>query len=195
VTPTKPEFTITQPTVQLCSSATTGGSVNFCTTNSNYTYKVGDKTAVNGTGGAVSVGGLAAGSNPSIVVSDSRFSGCSASFSCSDAVTSCSTSTGSVTRTASVTSESTLAETTVKAYPNPFSDKLKFVVTTPVAGRGNLEVYNMMGQKIKTVYQGFINKGTQTFELSLPAQQISNLVYVLRIGDKKMSGKLLQINQ
>jgi len=29
----------------------------------------------------------------------------------------------------------------------------------------------------------------------LPTKQISNLVYVLRIGDKKMSGKLLQINQ
>ena len=85
--------------------------------------------------------------------------------------------------------------TTVTAYPNPFSNKVKFVVTSPVAGRGSLEVYNMMGQKVKTVYHGLIVAGTQTFELSLPAQQISNLVYVLRIGDKKMSGKLLQINQ
>jgi hypothetical protein len=53
----------------------------------------------------------------------------------------------------------------------------------------------MMGQRVKTVYQGFISAGTQTFELSLPTQQIANLVYVLRIGDKKMSGKILQINQ
>jgi len=89
----------------------------------------------------------------------------------------------------------TESQTTVKAYPNPFSDRIKFVVTSPVAGRGNLEVYNMMGQKVKTIYQGFINAGTQTFELSLPKQQIANLVYVLRIGDKKMSGKILQINQ
>ena len=69
------------------------------------------------------------------------------------------------------------------------------MVTSTVAGNGNLEVYNMMGQKVKTVYQGYIVKGTQTFELSLPDKQVANLVYVLRIGDKKMTGKILQVNQ
>jgi hypothetical protein len=69
------------------------------------------------------------------------------------------------------------------------------VVTTPIGGKGNLEVYNMMGQRVKTIYQGYISSGTQTFELSLPRQQIANMVYVLRIGDKRLSGKILQINQ
>ena len=87
------------------------------------------------------------------------------------------------------------AATTVKAYPNPFSDRINFVVTSPVGGNGNLEVYNMMGQKVKTVHQGYIPAGTQIFELSLPAQQVANLVYVLTIGDKKMTGKILQVNQ
>ena len=90
--------------------------------------------------------------------------------------------------------ESASSETTVKAYPNPFSDKINFVVTSSVAGKGNLDIYNMMGQKVKTVYTGFIAAGTQIFELSLPAHQVSSLIYVLRIGDKKMSGKILQIN-
>jgi hypothetical protein len=85
--------------------------------------------------------------------------------------------------------------TTVRAYPNPFSDKVKFEVTSSIAGNGSLEIINMMGQKIKTVYQGFISVGSQTFELSLPTNQISGLVYVLRIGNKKLTGKLLQINQ
>jgi len=87
------------------------------------------------------------------------------------------------------------SQTTVKAYPNPFSDRVKFLVTSTVSGNGNLEVYNMMGQKVKTVYQGYIAKGTQTFELSLPKQNVGNLVYVLRIGDNKMTGKILQLNQ
>jgi PKD repeat protein len=87
------------------------------------------------------------------------------------------------------------AQTTVKAYPNPFSDRIKFVVTSAVAGNGVLDVYNMTGQKVKTVHQGYIAAGTQTFELSLPTQQVANLVYVLRIGDKRMSGKILQINK
>jgi hypothetical protein len=115
------------------------------------------------------------------------------SATCTDLTGVCAA--GGITSKVTTNIEFTESETTVKAYPNPFSDRIKFVVTTPVAGRGNLEVYNMMGQKVKTVYQGFITAGTQSFELSMPKQQISNLVYVLRIGSKKMSGKILQINQ
>ena len=83
----------------------------------------------------------------------------------------------------------------VKAYPNPFSDRIKFVVSSPKAGQGSLEVYNSLGQKVKSVYSGFIAAGTQTFDLNLPVRQTSNLIYVLRVGDQKVSGKLLQINQ
>ena len=136
--------------------------------------------------------GLAAGSNPGIIVKNAD--GCiSAATSCSNADPTCASS---ITARASTNPENvTTSQTTVKAYPNPFSDKVKFVVTSPVSGKGNLEVCNMMGQRVKSVYHGFISAGTQTFELSLPTQQIANLVYVLRIGDKKISGKLLQINQ
>jgi hypothetical protein len=88
----------------------------------------------------------------------------------------------------------TVQDVRVQAIPNPFSDRVKFLVTSSLSGNGSLEVYNMTGQKLKTVYTGYIAAGTQTFELSLPTQQVSNLVYVLRIGDKKMTGKILQIN-
>jgi len=136
--------------------------------------------------------GLAAGSNPSIKVKNAD--GCiSGATSCSSADPSCLSST---TLKTSITTENIASsQTTVKAYPNPFSDKVRFELTSPVAGNGNLEVYNMMGQRVKTIYQGFISSGTQTFELNLPTRQIASLVYVLRIGDKKITGKLLQINQ
>ena len=83
----------------------------------------------------------------------------------------------------------------VKAYPNPFHDKINFVVTSPVSGKGSLEVYNSLGQKIRTVYQGNINKGNQNFELRLPQRQVSNLIYVLNVDGQKVSGKILQVNQ
>jgi hypothetical protein len=85
--------------------------------------------------------------------------------------------------------------TKVTAYPNPFSNKVKFVVTSALSGKGSLEVYNMLGQKIKSVYQGQIIVGNQTFELSLPSTARSNLIYVLRVGDKRVTGKLLHINR
>lgn len=100
------------------------------------------------------------------------------------------------TPSAKVSSQTILVaaeKASVVAYPNPFGDKVRFVVTSEITGRGNLEVFNMLGQKVKTVYEGTIAVGSQTFELSLPAQQLSNLVYVLRIGDKRMTGKLIHL--
>jgi len=51
----------------------------------------------------------------------------------------------------------------------------------------------MMGQKLKTVFQGFITAGKQNFTFSLPTQQRANLIYILRVGDKQVTGKLLQL--
>ena len=82
----------------------------------------------------------------------------------------------------------------VTAFPNPYSDKVNFVIDSKLSGQGSLEVYNMMGQKLKTVYQGHISYGKQIFKLNLPVQQRSNLIYILRVGDKQVAGKLLQMN-
>jgi hypothetical protein len=84
--------------------------------------------------------------------------------------------------------------TMVKAYPNPFSDKVRFVVSVPVEGDGALDLYNMMGQRIKNIYTGHFKAGTQNFELSLPGNQVATLVYVLRVSGKQVTGKLVQVN-
>jgi hypothetical protein len=62
------------------------------------------------------------------------------------------------------------------------------------AGYGTLEVMNMLGQKVKTVYQGHMNAGEQSFEMSLPAGRYSSLFYILRINGKQVTGKLVQKN-
>jgi hypothetical protein len=83
----------------------------------------------------------------------------------------------------------------VQAFPNPFRDQVRFEVNSPVSGKGSLDVYNSLGQKIKTVFQGNIIKGNQSFQLKLTQHQVSNLVYVLRVGGQQVSGKILQVNQ
>ncbi len=80
---------------------------------------------------------------------------------------------------------------TLKAYPNPFSDNINFEIETKQSGQAILEVYNMSGQKLKTVFSGHINAGTQRFSMHIPAGQSSVLFYVFRMGDQKVSGKLL----
>lgn len=114
---------------------------------------------------------------------------------CTSAAQSCGTSSGAVTKRESASQEvGVISQPTVKAYPNPFNDHVKFVINSPAAGNGSLEVYNVMGQKVKTVYQGRINAGNQSFELVIPKKQQETLIYMLRIDGKKVTGKLLQLN-
>jgi hypothetical protein len=81
----------------------------------------------------------------------------------------------------------------VTAFPNPYNDKIRFIVNSPESGNGSLELFNMLGQKIRTVYQGRISQGTQMFEVLVPLHQRSSLIYVMRLNQKQVSGKLLNI--
>ncbi len=186
VSNTKPTFTVCLVQPDLCHQY---GSVTInASGGTSYTYSIDGVDFSNTTG---IFNNLASGSVTSVQIKNQN--GCASdAIACGALSSSCG---GGIANITSPISESPSSQTTVKAYPNPFSDKVNFVVTSSVAGKGNLEVFNMMGQKVKTVYTGFISAGTQTFELRLPTQQVSNLIYVLRVGDKKMSGKILQINQ
>lgn len=83
----------------------------------------------------------------------------------------------------------------IKAIPNPFSDRVRFAVTNERAGIGILDVFNMQGQKVKTVYSGYVPAGTSYYDLEVVGQSSGQLIYILRIGSEKLSGKLLQVNK
>jgi hypothetical protein len=84
----------------------------------------------------------------------------------------------------------------VSAYPNPYNDQVRFVIESPVSGQGSLDVYNMLGQKLQTVYSGYIFAGRgQSVEYKVPAFNRTNLVYILRVGDQQVTGKLLRLEQ
>jgi hypothetical protein len=89
----------------------------------------------------------------------------------------------------------TITELAVTTYPNPYSNKIRFTIANPTAGQGSLEVFNMLGQKVKTVYQGHMPAGNQTYDLSVPGAQHSSLIYILRVGDKRITGKLMHLKQ
>ena len=108
-----------------------------------------------------------------------------------DAVSNCSAPISFNSSPAQITG----GQTTVKAYPNPFNDQVKFVVNSAQAGSGTLDLYNMMGQKVKTVYHGFVPAGVNNFDLNLPGQNNSTLIYRFSMGTKQITGKLLQIKR
>jgi len=83
----------------------------------------------------------------------------------------------------------------VTAFPNPYNDNVRFVIASPVSGQGTLEVYNMLGQKIQTVYKGYIVAGRgQTIEYTVPVANRTNLIYILKVGGQQVTGKLLRID-
>ena len=195
--PLAPTLIIVNPS--LCGTSTTG-SISVCSPNSNYTYSIsvnGDAFGNSQSGATISFTGLSAGSDPVVKVSNGT-TGCVATQSCSNALATCpnpANATRMRTESYQTAEQQIVVEepTKITAYPNPFSDRIKFVITSSITGKGSLDVYNMLGQKVKTVYQGLIVAGSQTFQLNIPRQKLSNLIYVLRIGDKKISGKLLQL--
>ncbi|MEO5985221.1 MAG: hypothetical protein ABIP80_06915 [Ferruginibacter sp.] len=84
---------------------------------------------------------------------------------------------------------------TVQTFPNPYTDNVTFKMESNVSGKAVLEVYNLMGQKVKTLFEGNIIPGkSQTIQYKVPTQNRTSLVYRLTIGDKTTTGKVLYIN-
>jgi hypothetical protein len=81
---------------------------------------------------------------------------------------------------------------TVSAMPNPFRDKVRFVIRSKVSGQGVLEVFNIVGVKLKTVYQGYIQAGREQVVEYTPNSAVNaNLVYRLQVGSEQVTGKLI----
>jgi hypothetical protein len=184
-------FTVCLVQPDLCNQY---GSVAFSTAGtSDLNYSIDNGTAFTNTSGIFN--NLISGSVTGFKLRNAA--GCVATLACNAASTCTTNNLRLRTEVNQPTTQQIIVEepTKVTAYPNPFSNKVKFVVTSAISGKGSLEVYNMLGQKIKSVYQGQIIAGNQIFELSLPSAQRSNLIYVLRVGDKRVTGKLLHLNR
>jgi hypothetical protein len=88
----------------------------------------------------------------------------------------------------------TVNKLSVSAYPNPFTDKVKFEIASPVSGKASLDVYNVMGQKLQTIFQGYLFAGTKKLvEYNVPSSNKGSLLYTLKIGDQHVTGKVVQI--
>jgi hypothetical protein len=82
--------------------------------------------------------------------------------------------------------------TKVSALPNPFKDKIKFNIVSAVSGFGSLELYNLTGQRVAMVYEGYVQAGKQlTKEFNASFGQRNALIYIFKVGDQKVSGKLI----
>jgi hypothetical protein len=96
---------------------------------------------------------------------------------------------------AALTEEEAPVQLKVTAYPNPFVDVVRFTISTDVAGQARLDLVNMVGQKVATVYNGYMQPGkSQAVEYRSRSSVQENLIYIFTIGGKQVTGKLLRIH-
>jgi hypothetical protein len=80
----------------------------------------------------------------------------------------------------------------VAASPNPFQSNIRFVIQSKVSGNAELGLYNMAGAKVAVPFSGYISAGrSQTVDYTVPSTLRGGLLYMMKVGDKMTSGKLI----
>jgi hypothetical protein len=116
--------------------------------------------------------------------------GCTASESCKDKAA--PVALASVLKTPDTYNIMLGTPTKVTAVPNPFKDKVRFNLTSAISGMGKLELFNMIGQKVVTVFEGYVQAGRPLIkEYNAASIQRNMLIYVFTVGDQQVSGKLI----
>jgi hypothetical protein len=80
----------------------------------------------------------------------------------------------------------------VKVYPNPFKDHLTFELTANVSGTASLQIFNMLGQKVSDLFNGYIEAGTTKvveYNSTTSVNQTA-LIYLYKLGNTTYTGKL-----
>ena len=82
----------------------------------------------------------------------------------------------------------------VMAYPNPFKDHVSFEIVSDTSGKATLEIFNILGQRVNTAFDGYLEAGKpEKFEVEASKLATGTLIYELKVGDKKLTGKLISI--
>ena len=186
--PDTPSVCIVQPT--LCGPAT--GSITISSPlGTDYEYSIDNGNTWQS---SPNFNNLAAGSVTGIKVKNVNTGCISAAVDCDDS--DCTPPSGIAETKEILKIEEVLKPmASVKAYPNPFDNTISFKVDSSKESEGSLELVNMFGQKIMTVYNGKIDAGTSTFEVNIPTQKTTTLIYVLRLGEERITGKLIQLKR
>ena len=90
------------------------------------------------------------------------------------------------------TLESIKNKTIVEAYPNPFSYSTTIMFSLPEKGKVTLEIYNLIGSKIATLFEGFADKDN-TYKVEFQGKELPAGVYFYKLttGEGVFYNKLI----
>jgi hypothetical protein len=101
---------------------------------------------------------------------------------------------GTVIKSASLTTAvaEVSTEPTLKAYPNPFTERLNIEFSSETDTQGTLEIYSITGAKLATLFNGPVNGGELYTVDYLPNLVSSQMVfYHLTMNGKTQVGKVV----
>lgn len=85
----------------------------------------------------------------------------------------------------------------IETFPNPFNSNLKILISINTFDFVSIDVYNILGKKIKTIYSGFLDVGKHQFDLSSintnPEMSSGTYLIVVRNSETTSSQKVLMI--
>ncbi|MCH8034163.1 MAG: T9SS type A sorting domain-containing protein [Bacteroidetes bacterium] len=76
-------------------------------------------------------------------------------------------------------------------YPNPFNPSTTITFTLPVNGNVNLSVYNMLGEEIQILQNGFLEAGMYSYNFNAEGLSSGFYIYKLSSNNKTQTRKML----
>ncbi|HLO82436.1 MAG TPA: T9SS type A sorting domain-containing protein, partial [Chitinophagaceae bacterium] len=90
------------------------------------------------------------------------------------------------------TTAATVRDLKVKAYPNPFTDRIFINFTSPVAGKAVVEIFDMSGRRIAEINKGQINANVENrIEYLVPNSARSSIIYKVSVGSYSITGRMI----
>lgn len=81
----------------------------------------------------------------------------------------------------------------VKAYPNPFEDIVRFTMESPERIQCNLMLYTSSGKLITKVFDGVLEANvSRTVQTMIPSIYKGAIMYVLSYNGQVVTGKILK---
>jgi hypothetical protein len=88
--------------------------------------------------------------------------------------------------------EPVFEKTDLKVYPNPFSEKLRFEFVSPESVSARIDLYDMTGRLVKTIFEQPIEGGVNYEAEFRPETIISGMyIYRMTMGDAVYNGKVV----
>jgi hypothetical protein len=80
----------------------------------------------------------------------------------------------------------------LKVYPNPFDDEVRFEFISPLAGKTRIDIYDISGRLVQTIFDDFVEAGTNYNASFRPEAEVSGMYfYRMKLGDMVYNGKLV----